>query len=331
MSDKNLIQIQSAKQTAFATPVTPMTVKFMEITDITVKPILEVKRLPDMRGSLAPAYIAALQKQAVTAQIKGVATHEDICYWLESIFGVATPSGTGPYTRAANAPLTAVVASPRMFTLTVGEAVDGPYQLDGMLASKLAFTVKNADKLDFTVDLIGLKVDGAGTLAALSDRTVTPIMASDITPYIDAVGGTIGSTAFAANIYSLDWTIDTKRDLRYYLGAVTPGRYREPNTWELTMKAVMEFIAASPNSAALLTALMAITPGSTFAKQLRLKAANGTNVLQLDGAGVNETAPDLWTYDNNVQTMDLTLMGLYNTALANYAAYSSTNSVATLP
>lgn len=331
MSDKNLIQVQAAKQTAFATPVTPMTVKLMEITDITTTPILDVKRLADMRGSMAPTYIAVLEKQGVTVQIKGTATYEDICYWLESIFGVATPSGTGPYTRTANAPLTAVVTSPRMFTLTVGEAVDGPYQVDGCLATKLAFSVKNAAELSYTVDLIGLKVDGAGTLAALSDRTVTPIMASDITPSVDAWAGTIGATALNATIYSMDWTIDTKRDVRYYLGSITPGRYREPNTWDVTLKTVMEFMAASPNTAAFLTALIGLTPGSVFNKQVRMKAVNGTQNLQLDMAGVNEKAPVMWTYDNNIQTLDLTLMGMYNPTLANYLAYSSANSVATLP
>lgn len=331
MSDKNLIQVQAARQTVFGTPVTPMTVKLMMVDDFKTTPILDVKRFTnEMRGSMAPAHVAVLTKQAVQGQLKMTATYEDLPYLLEAIFGVATPSGAGPYVRTGAAPTTAVVASPRMFTFTVGESVDGSYQVDGAVGTKLALSIKNAAEMMATLDFIGFKTESGGTLAALSDRTVTPIMASDLVPYIDTWGGTIGSTAFAANVYSLDYTIDTKRDLRYYLGAITPGRYREPNKWDATLKMVMEFVAASPNTKALLDAILALTPGTLFNKQVRAKATNGTNIFQIDHAGVNEKAPDLWSYDNNVQTIDLNLAGQYNTTLGNFAAYSVTNSVAVL-
>lgn len=331
MSDKSLIQVQGAKQTVFGTAVTPMTVKFMEITDITTTPVMDVERLVDMRGSLAPDYIAVLKKQGVTGNIKGNATYEDICYWIEALAGVATPAGTGPYVRTGVGPLTTVVATPRLFTFTVGENVDGPYEIDGVVGVKLTLDVKNADKLTFQLDFIGLKVPGAGTLAALSDRTVTPIMASDMTLAVDAWAGTIGSTTYPASVYSANLVLDAKRDVRYYLGNVAPGRYREPMRWDVQFKGNFEFIKASPYTSAFLDSIIALTPGSVFNRQVRLKAINGTNILQLDMAGVNEKAPPFWNYNQEVQVIDLDLMGQYNPTLGNYFAYSSTNGVSALP
>jgi len=329
MSDKNLLALQAGLETTWGTPVTD-TVKRMLIEDVTFTPLIQTHRFQEMRGSMAPAYIAALQKIAGQFMYKGVATYEDSPYEFDSIFGKATPSGAGPYVYAYAGPLAAIAASPRLQTLYFGDTVESIYKMTGAVAHKLHYAVKNADQLLFDVEGWGKVPVSGAAFAALSDRTVTPIMAGDIIVAIDTWGGTMGATAFAANVYSLDLIIETKRDLRYYLGAYTPGRFREPLQWDFTLKLVLEFIAASPNTKAQLDAILALAAGTVYQKQVRLKATSGTQIWQVDLAGTNEVAPVMWTYDNNVQTLDLTLKGQYNTTLANYVKCSVTSSVATL-
>lgn len=331
MSDKNLLQLQAAKETTWGTPVTPYTVKYMLIDDAKITPIADTQRITELRGSMAPAYVTTLLKLGAQGNLKGTVTYEDAPYWLESLLGVVAPTGTGPYVYAYSAPLTAIAAAPRVQTLAFGDSVDGAYQIPGAIGTKLNYSVKNADQLLWNMDFIGKQVNSGATLAALSDRTVTPVMASDFTVYIDNWGGTIGTTALAANVYSLDLTLDTKRDLRYYLGALTPGRFREPMQWDFTLKLVLEFVAAAPNTKAYLDAILALGAGSVFQKQVRLKATQGASAIwQIDLAGTNEKAPTVWTYDNNVQTLDLELKGQYNSALANYLKASVTSGVASL-
>jgi hypothetical protein len=236
--------------------------------------------------------------------------------------------GTGPYVYTYNGALTAVTSNPRIQTLYFGDSTDGVYKLTGATATKLHYSIKNADRLMFDVDGIGKQIASGASFAPLSDRTVTPIMAGDMTVYIDAWGGTIGTTAVPATVYSLDLTITAKRDLRYYLGAYTPGRVREFDVFDFDLKLTLEFLSGVTD--AYLNSILALSSGSVFQKQVRLKATSGTNIFQIDLAGTNEKAPDMWTYDNNVQTVELTLKGTYNATLANWLKASVTNSISTL-
>lgn len=328
MAGKNLNILQAGKESVWGTAVTD-TVKRMLIEDCSFTPIVESKRFQEIRGSMAPAYVAALAKTGGAFTYKGVVAYDDAPYELDAIFGTASPSGTGPYTYAYNGPLAAVVASPRIQTLYWGNSVDGVYKMPGAVAHKLHYSAKNQDALMFDVEGLGLLPVSGASFAALSDRNVTPVMAGDLVVSIDTWGGTIGSTTYN-QVYSFDLVVETKRDLRYYLGSYAPTRYREPLQWEFTLKIVMEFMAASPNSKAQFDAILALTAGTLYNKQVRLKATNGTNIWQIDLGAFLEKSPVSWTYDANVQTLELEFKGQYNPTIANWIKGSIANSVSVM-
>jgi hypothetical protein len=330
VSDKSLLKLQAGKETTWGTAVVD-TVRRMLIDDVKFTPIAQTKRFQEMRGSMAPAYVAALQKLAGQFMYKGAVSYDDAPYEFDAVFGTVAPTGAGPYVYAYAGPLTAVVASPRKQTLFFGDSVEGIYKMPGSVVEKLHYSIKNADSLMFDASGIGLIPVSGASFASLSDRTVTPIMAGDFTVYLDTWGGTIGTTALAADVYSLDLTLETKRDLRFYLGNLAPGRFREPQQWDFTLKLVLEFISATPNTKAQLDAILALASGSVYQKQVRLKATTGANAIwQVDLAGTNEKAPELWSYENGVQTLELELKGQYNSTLTNWIAASVTNQVSTM-
>ena len=100
-------------------------------------------------------------------------TFEDVNYWLEALFGTASPTGPCPYVRAYAAPTTAAV-TPHFMTLQYGQT-DEVWQLQD--ASVASLTLSGADNTGVQVggSIIGGKVM-QGALAALSDRTAVTRM-----------------------------------------------------------------------------------------------------------------------------------------------------------
>lgn len=319
-----LLRVQVGKETTWGTGVTD-TAKLMGITDINFDAGVLAKRFQDIRGSLAPAHMLANTKVAPKGSISQIATYEDICYLLEAMCGVATPSGVGPYVRTGGAPTTTKVATPRMMTVLYDDpGAEATYKALGVIPSKLVISGKQGEEMMVKADLLAKSLT-TGSPASLSDRSVAVVMGSDTKIYVDTWAGTIGTTEMATMSYSYELTLDTRRILKHYLGALTAGRYVE-RKWEGELKMMLEF---NSTSKAFLDAIL--TPG-TFQKQVRIKATTGASaIVQLDFAGSAEETPQLFTDDDGVSTLEFTLKATYNSTLANWFAYSITNSVSALP
>ena len=320
----DLLRVQVGKETTWGTAVTD-TAKLMGVSDFNLQPGVNAKRFKDIRGSLAPAHLSALTKVAPQGSMSQVATYEDINYLLEALCGEATPSGAGPYVRTGGAPTTVAVATPRKMTAFYDDPGGaGTYKAAGLLPSKLTISGKQGEEMMLKADLLAKQVT-TGSPAALSDRSVNVVMGSDTKIYVDAWGGTIGSTEMATMSFSYEMLLDAQRILRHYLGALTPGRYVE-RRWEGELKVTLEFNATSK---AFLDSIL--TPG-LFQKQVRIKATPDANhIVQLDFAGTAEDAPQLFTDDDGGSTLEFTLKGTYHSTLANWFAYSVTNQVSALP
>jgi hypothetical protein len=227
--------------------------------------------------------------------------------------------------RTGGAPTTIAVATPRMMTAIYDDPGGaGTYKALGLLPTKLTLSGKQGEEMMLKADLLAKQVT-TGTPAALSDRSVAVVMGSDTKIYVDAWGGTIGTTEMATMSYSYELSLDAARSLKHYLGALTPGRYKE-SKWDGELKMLLEFNATSK---AFLDALLA---PALFQKQVRIKATTGASaIVQLDFAGTAEDTPQLFTDDDGVSTLEFTLKGTYNSTLANWFAYSVTNQVSALP
>lgn len=315
--------IQAAKETVWGTSVVA-TAKLMGVEECTIESTGGAEILSELRGSLAPGFTARKTKAAGKASVKGFCTYEDINYYLESLLGDVTPSGAGPYIRAGAAPLTAAAAN-RMMTLYDGQSSD-VYKLLGSVCSKLTLSAKVGEAWKFAAEFIG-KQKTTGTLAALSDRAVNVIDGADTSLYIDAWGGTIGTTQINTLATAFELAIDMGNSVRFYLGSLFGGRYRQrkPEPSNTTLKLSLEFDATTK---AYLDAFL--TYSAVLQHQVRLKSTTGANaIMQLDFAGTVVGEPTL-TRDDEVWSLDITYHGTYNTGLANWLKYSNTCSVAML-
>ena len=319
--------VQLATETAWGTPVATQTVKLMDVLDCTFKPIAERKRLRGRRGTMAPAHNVARNRFGVEGTLKGYASYEDVLYLLEGMCGIATPSGVGPYTRNYAAPAASPVAlsggaRARFYTLFYGESGD-VRRITSALLVKLVLEFNEGEEVKYEASFLGKSKDATGTLTALSDRAVNPIYGGDVALYIDAEGGTIGSTQISNLAYSAKLTLDAMRKGRRHLGNFYPSRIAE-TPWEGELDLGFEY------DTTIVKAYVADLLDTTknFSKQVRLKATNGTNILQLDFAGTAEEPGEELGDDDGVGTYDINLKGLNNTTLGNWFKAQVVNGVA---
>lgn len=313
----------SLTESTFGTAVTD-TARLMAVTDCKITPTNNAQVFEEMRGSLAGAFDSALTEIGAAGSITMRGNYQDVCYFLESLFGTATPTGAGPYVRTGSAPTTAV-PSRRMMTIVYGDGTN-IYKGTSMIVTKL--TIKGAAKQPMTVtaDLIGYSVT-TGTFASLSDRTIATCMGNQATLSVDAWGGTVGTTALSAMAWEYTLTLDSGAGLEHFLGALTPGAYHDGASWKGSLDLNLKLNTTSK------AYLDNIVGGTALEqRQVRISYTTGASaILRFDFAGTLEKAPDLFDYRDDVTGIKLSYTRQYNTTLGNWFAYSSTNSVSALP
>lgn len=318
----DLLEYQIGKELTWGTAVVP-TAKLMGIEEFQLVPVNEAVVHGEQRGALAPGYETNLTVISGRANGRGLLLYEDLPYWLDSLCGEATPSGVGPYTYAYAAP-SATVPSPRILTLVKGDAGD-VYGLEGGLVNQLVISGRTGEALKWSGDLIGENVL-TDVLMALSDRTVNVAMADHVALYIDAWGGTMGATAITTAFFDFALTLNANRAVYHGLGALTPKGYREAK-WAGQLSLKLELDATSK------AFLDAIIGGSAvFQKQVRIKASSGASLdAEFDFAGTSIDAPEVFTDEDGVTSLEVVLDGTYNSALGNWFKAEVINGVATLP
>ncbi len=314
-------EVQIGLETTWGTAVTP-TAKLGLVESCTITPEIAVEFFKEQRGSLAPAFVSELMGTWGGAKIVGVMSYQDAPYFLDGIMGKATPSGAGPYVYAHSAPAGSTLPDRRIFTI-VRKQAGAINALAGATLTELNLSLEARGALKYEATFIGKSVSAVSG-ASLSDRTQTPIVAPQGALYIDAGGGTIGTTQITnPAFFAWECNIKTNADLYPTIGSLAPKGYREAS-WEVSEMLSLE--VHSDTTAYLTAMLSAVT-----AKLIRVKATSGTSIAQFDFAGAFSKAPELHTDADGVSTFDFELSGQYDSSLANFFKSSITNSVSSLP
>lgn len=327
MSLLDLLQVQAGLESTWGTAVTA-TAKLMGVEEISFEPEVMASINKDIRQSLAPGYIATLGGVAAKGSLKGKCLYQDLPYWLDSLCGRVTPTGANPYTYTYAAPLTAVPTNPRAMTLLYGDS-SGTYALLGALCNGLKITGENNAEWKIEADLFGKSIDTTRSLAVLSDRAVAVTMGNDTSLWIDAWGGTMGTTAITTTAFAFELALNPARKGRYYLGSTTAGNFQE-GRWAaednvLTLK--MEF---NTTSKAYLDAALSTTALAQY--QVRIRGTTGASAITtLNFAGTCMEPPKIFDDRDGYRTVELQLQGTYNTGLANWFTASVVNAVSALP
>lgn len=289
---------------------------------VTLEPDINVETIEDVRGSMAPGFVDVLNYHRGAASVSGVPTYEDLPYALDSLFATATPGSSPTYTRTYNGQTTSVPTR-SMYTLYKGQSGKVQKLLGGMF-SEYGIKIESNKPWEFTGKLLGKSV-ADGTLASLSDRTQTPIHANTTTFYLDAVGGTIGTTAVTTIWMSVDLSIKNGMGLVPAIGSLTPSTYADGKA-EAMLKIKCDVDATTAGY------LTSILGSSLLQKQIRIKSTTGsTQIAQFDFAGTFVSAPKISTDSDGISTFEFDLRALYNSTLGNWMKASATNSISAMP
>lgn len=319
----DLYLYQIGTESSWGTAV-PQTAKLGLVDELTLSPEIEAELLPDKRASLAPAYSSTLNKSTGSAKASGICTYQDMPYWLDSLFSTATPSGANPYVRAYTGAL-GTIPTHKAFTLAKGtsQGYSHCYSLLGAIVNEMTIKIESGKPWMYDLGFIG-KNYGTDTIDSLSDRTQTPIHANVTTLYIDAVGGTIGTTAISTGWFAAELQIKNNVTQYFGIGSVNPFSFRDAR-WEAALKLTLE-IQSGPKGY-----LDSIIGSSLLQHQVRIKATTGASAIQqFDFAGTLLKSPEIIKDTDGVASLEFEYTAEYNSTLANYIAASNTNAVASL-
>jgi hypothetical protein len=319
--------LQSAWQSGFGTANATATVKLQNVSSFRMRPEFQTRALEQLRGTLAPTHQTTLDNYSGSATFEvSDETFEDVNYWLEALFGTASPTGTGPYVRAYAAPTTAAI-TPHFMTLQWGQA-NGVFQLQD--ASVASLTLSGADNTGVQVggSIVAGKVI-PGTLASLLDRTAVTRMSGCMASVAIETWTGSAFTPLASSAFSWELSINSNREYRSYLGNCTPTAYHDQK-WNGQLRLSLELNGTTDDYLiAMLGASSAI-----LEKQVRIKYSTGSGAslrsMTITFAGHSMQAPELFQNRNGVVTYDLVLDGVYNPTLANWLKIETASETAVL-
>lgn len=316
------IRAQAGTQSVFTTGVTP-TVALRGLQELNLRHTPEIEVLSDMTQGLAGGDTSVIKALAAAGSFKGWATYEHLPYFLDNLLGQATPSGAGPYTRNYAAPITTAPV-PRILSLVKGDSVVGAYQMIGSLISNFTLRWEPKNFAQLSGDLIGVQL-AADTLEVLAFPVVNPLMASHITTFKwDTWAGTMGTTTLAnCTVRFAELMVQPDRTPRNCFGSLPATSYVE-KPWNGTLKLGLEFNATTK------TDIDAIIGGTLTQKQVELNSVLGTQTLKVQFAGVISDDVEIFSDDDGVVTVELTLTRQYHPTFANWLKIVSLNSVAIL-
>ena len=146
----------------------------------------------------------------------------------------ATPGGGGPYTYLYTGPTTTAQPTPRWQTLLMG-AADGVWSLNAATLETWGISWAWGELIERTATWLGYAVedDALAALTEPTDAVTTEATACQVTVYIDASGGTYGSTQMTKCLSgTLD--LDLTRDYLGYVGSCFPSGTFDANGWNAT-------------------------------------------------------------------------------------------------
>lgn len=320
--DINTLEVQQFTESTWGTGGTA-TVRRRGITDFNLLPQNKTDRIEERRGTLVPAYLSRVVKTGANANESGVVLYQDSIYLWNGLFNFATASGAGPYTRDYAAPV-AAVPTHKTYSLYYGDPADYAAYINGAVLNKLSFSGNAESYLTYKAEWLGKAGAAGAAVAQMVASASAPELASasavigaDLTLYMDAWGGTVGTTALATSAFKWEFEVNGGREVRRYSGSTGPGALKY-GRMDGALKLGLEVNTAT---ATYITNLVAMSAEQQY--QFRMKFYDGTNTMQIDFAGVAEETPQLFDQDNGSTFVNMAFKGKYNTALGNWLKVQS--------
>lgn len=124
-------------------------------------------------------------------------TYEQVCHILEAGCKTATPSGTGPYTRVYNYPYSGTsVNTIKTYTIEAGSATvsSDMYEMEYSFVEDFEFSGAFGEAWTMQSNWLGRQMSQTSFTGSLTAPTVNEALFNHCLLYIDASGGTLGTT-----------------------------------------------------------------------------------------------------------------------------------------
>lgn len=322
MGATDFLRVQLGQESAWGTAVAA-TAWLMGVTDRSFQ-LEDENYQSEESGHLAPSPLVAQVKQHVSGQISYDLTYQDILYLLEGAFGAVSPSGADPYTWEHAAPY-GTAPSPQPFTIEYGDADAGDeYKIAGGIMDH--FTIDGDIDGDgiwqASVDILGAEKSTV-TMASLAARAVELIRMADTSVFIDAWGGTIGSTQASSMLKSFSLDVSPNYHLKWFDGDIIP-QGQGHKRWEGKLTIVAEYEATAK---AIIDALLG---GGVQQRIIRISAASSPHSAQLDFYGTLWDGFELWEDLEGNLGVSLEFNGTYHITDTAWLATEIVNDVSAL-
>lgn len=235
MASIHLRELQVGDQSAFGTAVTPtVLIPGVEPASMSIGASL-LNTIPAHSFGYASrgTYVIDTVHESTWNISDIIATYEFLGYFLDGL-SEATPAGAGPYTRAYDGP-TATAASPRFQTWVSLNTSDLIFGAIGGVLAGFSLTSEWGQPVKFSPRFMARNIasDALADLDAPADAAVTEMLNSQLTVYVDAFAGTIGSTALGT-VWSVNIDVDCGRNPLQYVGSQYPAGFFDSNAWTVT-------------------------------------------------------------------------------------------------
>lgn len=297
MPDKNthLQQVQIGKESTRGTRVATVRELIDSTTlDLQGEPVISEKRGMGSRAVLT----RDITGQSGMATLEQDATYNNLPVIFNSLFGTATPSGVGPYTRTYAAP-DGSDPTRSFFTLLKGDASD-VNSLAGAVCSSAKITAGVGEYVTISSEWVGTEV-GGDTLDAVSPpTTLTYVLPQHLTVSLGALGGAL--TALGCDLISFEMEINTNTTNRGGLGQLAPCDF---NMGELEITVSMTVTADNATGKALYEALRGTSPSLTKQDMTVLFSEGVNNSAQFDMPVTLTAMPNLYGDEDGVATVEM--------------------------
>jgi hypothetical protein len=282
------------------------TVKLMGVEDLVIQSAETSEIVDELRGTTQPGYRSFVHARHGEATMTGLVEIDDFPYLMAGLGGntAGTTDAPGNFTYDWASPSEDTdTYNVKSYTLMKTDRTD-TYSLLGATLNSLTVEGESGGPVTYSAEFVG-KVVTTDVHAALSDRTTKPAMGHMGQLYIDVASDAVGATEIANAAYSFSWNVEANRVFMTHIGELNPANFRD-GKWSGSLALSIE---ADTDTIPLYNGIIGAT-NATTGRNVRLKFSAATDsILTLDFSGVFLEAPELYSDEDGVVTLDFELQG----------------------
>lgn len=305
---------------ATAGTATTSPVRAMGLTGVTWHENNNVDMPVELRASMAQHHRGDILSKQADIAVEGYLSFQDAPF----LFAAAVKAGTAGVSDSGSAnpaylytydPTLSAPDDPSTFTFEVGDDTQA-YETAYGFATNLEISAAIKEWTRFTTDLVG-RVLSATTFTSSSNRECEYAKGQNWAIYVDATGGTVGTTQYSGCITGFTWRLPESYMPHHCLdGNLYFSRHEQtPLAPELTFTVELDALAISSLRAAHTNGTRQLIRLKNVGSQIHVStpAATANHYIQIDGAyRITDWGPVGGADNDGVQTVQVTCIGEYD-------------------